>query len=97
MKSGKSVFEYYKRLIAFRKSSNALIYGLFEDLTGDRKDCFIYSRTYETEKIVVVCNYDKESEITVPDDYEKITGNYEGENNGVFRPFEAAVYKVCNK
>ena len=28
--------------------------------------------------------------------YEKITGNYDGENNGVFRPFEAVIYKVRN-
>ena len=89
----KSVFAYYRKLLALRKSSNALIYGKFDDLTGDRKDCFIYSRTFENEKIVVVCNYDKESIIDIPEHYEKITGNYIGENGGRFRSFEAVVYR----
>lgn len=93
-KATHSIFEYYKKLIALRKSSNALIYGVFEDLTGDRTDCFIYSRTYENEKIIVVCNYNKPSVINLPADCEKIIGNYVGENGGVFRPFEAVIYKV---
>ena len=92
--SGKSVFAYFKKLIALRKSSDALIYGTFEDLTADRKDCFLYSRTYGNEKIAVICNYDKPSTIAVPANYEKLLGNYDGENNGLFRPFEAVIYKV---
>lgn len=92
--SGKSIFAYFKKLIALRKSSDALIYGTFEDLTADRKDCFLYSRTYGNEKIAVICNYDKPSTIAVPANYEKLLGNYDGENNGLFRPFEAVIYKV---
>lgn len=92
--SEKSVFAYYKKLLALRKSSNALIYGQFDDLTGERTDCFMYSRTYADEKILVVCNYDKESNVPVPENCEKITGNYEGDNRGVFRPFEAVMYRV---
>ena len=65
-------------------------------MTEERKDCFMYSRTYGNEKIAVICNYDKPSEIDVPANYEKITGNYDGGNNGVFRPFEAVIYKVRN-
>ena len=95
-KSNKSIFEYFKKLIALRKSSDTLIYGDFEDMTGERKDCFIYTRTYGDEKIAVICNYNKASVIDVPENYEKITGNYDGENNGVFRPFEAVIYKVRN-
>lgn len=94
--SNKSIFEYFKKLIALRKSSDTLIYGDFEDMTGERKDCFIYTRTYGDEKIAVICNYNKASVIDVPENYEKITGNYDGENNGVFRPFEAVIYKVRN-
>lgn len=93
-KSDKSIFEYFKKLIALRKSSDALIYGTFEDLTGDRKDCFIYTRTYNDEKIAVICNYNKPSLIDVPDNYEIITGNYDSANGGIFRPFEAVIYKV---
>ena len=90
----KSIYEYYKKLLALRKSSDALIYGMFDDLTGERKDCFIYSRTYGDEKIAVIVNYDKPSKIAVPDNYEMIIGNYDGDNGGIFRPFEAVIYKV---
>ena len=88
--------KYFKKLIALRKSSNALIYGVFDDMTGDRKDCFIYTRTYGDEKILVICNYDKSSVIDVPAIYEILVGNYVGENNGDFRPFESVIYKVRN-
>lgn len=94
MRSERSIYKYFKKLISIRKNSDTLIYGGFEDLTGERKDCFIYARTSEREKIVVVCNYDKPSKISLPDSYEKIACNYEGDNGGIFRPFEAVIYRV---
>lgn len=91
-RSKKSVFEYFRKLIALRKSSDALINGVFKDLTGDRKDCFVYSRTGEDGEIIVVCNYDRESEIVLPFDVKKITGNYPDGDGKTFRPFEATIY-----
>lgn len=94
LKSTKSVFKYFKRMISLRKSSDVLIYGDFIDLTKDRKDCFIYERVLGDEHILIVANYDKPSTILFNRKVTKLISNYDTENNGIFRPFEVAVYKI---
>lgn len=94
LKSDKSVFRFYKKMLALRNNSDALTLGKFEDMTGDRTDAFIYSRTGEDGKYVIVCNYKNESIIDIPDNYELVISNYADRSGDCFRPFEAAVYKM---
>ncbi len=93
-KSKKSVFVFYKQLLALRNSSDAVKYGKFEDKTqGD--GYFVYTRTLGDERILVVCNFDKAREITGLPDGKYLFGN--GGNRGAcgkYAPFETAVYKV---
>ncbi len=54
----KSILKFYKQLLRFRRSSPAIRYGEFNDLTrGD--DCFVYERRQEGERVLVVCNFDR--------------------------------------
>ena len=91
--SEKSVFAYYQKLLALRKSSDTLLYGKFEDLTGDAKNYFMYSRTWGDKRMVVVCNYDQVSTIPLPAGLSRILGNYPAHTDHVFQPFEAVIYE----
>ena len=94
MASEKSVFRYFKALLALRKENAALRRGTFEDLTGEAKTHFLYKRAYEGEEFIVLCNFEKETEISLPEWCVRLLGNCPEHENGVFAPYEAAVYKI---
>ncbi len=52
-----SVFHYYKKLIALRKKYPVIVYGKYELLLEDSEQLFVYTRTYENEKLLTVCNF----------------------------------------
>jgi oligo-1,6-glucosidase len=90
----KSVFRYYKELLALRKENPVLRRGSFEDLTGEAKTHFLYSRKYAGEEFIILCNFEKEAEIELPRGCVRLLGNYPEHESNVFSPFEAAVYRV---
>lgn len=92
-KSKKSVFAFYKKIIALRKDSDTVKYGKFNDLTKG-KGYFAYSRTLGKETITVVCNFDKQQEIADIREGKFLFGNYgvERKVNGGYRPYETAVF-----
>ena len=90
--SEKSIFRYYQKMLAFRKGSNALTFGHFEDATKDRKDCFLFFREEGDERLFIAINYNKPSEIEIPEGYESVFGNYADDPQGHFRPFETRIY-----
>lgn len=95
--SDKSVFKFYKELLKLRASTKALIYGDFEEISKDEDNYFAFVREYEQEKILVVCNFEDEKDITLPySDGELLLGNY-GDNNaisGEYRQFEVRIFKI---
>lgn len=65
-----SVFHYYKKLIALRKQNPIMVYGKYEPLLEDSEELFVYTRTYENEKLLVVCSFcDHETVFTIPDEF----------------------------
>jgi len=52
-----SVYSYYRRMIALRKSAPALIYGDFRDLDPANANVFAYTRTLDKESYLVVLNF----------------------------------------
>lgn len=92
-KSGKSVFEFYKKLLALRNKSDAIKFGKFEDIT-DGKGYFAFTRMWDDEKIVVVCNFDKSRKILNLPQGRYLFGNYnvKRDPDGEYKPFETAVY-----
>lgn len=88
----KSVFWFYKKVLALRNSSDTVKYGSFEDITGGN-GYFAYTRTLGGEKILVVCNFDSPRNICGLPDFECLFGNYGArKTNGNYQPFETAVY-----
>lgn len=62
-----SVFHYYKKLIALRKAYPVIVYGKYELLLADSEELFVYTRTLEQEKLLVVCSFcDHETHATIP-------------------------------
>ncbi len=90
----KSVFRYYQNVLKLRREE-AIRYGSFRVLSRGEDDYFVYERTLENEKYIVICNFDRESKIECPTG-EIVLTNYQREAGdiGVFRPYEAAVYRI---
>lgn len=93
-----SVFHYYKKLIALRKQAPIMVYGKYEPLFEESEDWFVYTRTLENEKLLVVCSFtDQETTFTIPEEFagaELLIANMEneyGKGAVTLRPYEAFV------
>lgn len=65
-----SVFHYYKKLIELRKQNPIMVYGKYELLLADSEELFVYTRTMDSEKLLVVCNFcDHEAAFTIPGEF----------------------------
>ncbi len=94
MKSEKSVFKYFKQLIALRKSNDVFASGRYENLTGSAKGYYVYSRELNGEKYVIICNFERESPILLDIVGEPVLSNMGRKSaSGVYAPFEAAIFK----
>lgn len=96
-RSEKSVGRFYRELLRLRKESEAIRYGTFEDLTP-QKGCFVYRREYEGGSALIVCNFERESDIRMQlpqGEYELRLSNYGRADRtpaGRYAPYEAAVF-----
>ncbi len=94
-----SIYNYYKKLISLRKSSDLIVYGNFRLIIPDSEEIFAYVRTLGDEKLLVVCNFsDGNVNFVVPEEFEsgkKLIGNYDDDpDRGNVRPYEAYVILV---
>ena len=65
-----SVFHYYKKLIQLRKEYPVVVYGKYELLLEDSEELYVYTRTYEQEKLLIVCSFsDRETKVTIPAEF----------------------------
>lgn len=93
-----SVFHYYKKLIALRKQTPIMVYGKYEPLFEESEDWFVYTRTLENEKLLIVCSFtDQETTFTVPEEFagaDLLISNMENaydKDTVTLRPYEAFV------
>ena len=102
MENQNSVFHYYKKLIALRKKYDIIVYGSYELLLPEDENLYVYTRSLEDEKLLVMCNFTKENRaIEIPQEFTKADGkvlisNY-GRDNGEIKnlkPYEALVLIV---
>lgn len=65
-----SVFHYYKKLIQLRKQLPVIVYGIYELLLPDSEDLYVYTRTLDAQKLLVICNFtDKELSYSIPNEF----------------------------
>ncbi len=93
-----SVFHYYKKLIALRKENPIMVYGKYEPLLEDSEELFVYTRTLDNEKLLIVCNFtDQDVAFTMPEEFTGrscLIANMENDyskNNITVKPYEAFV------
>lgn len=95
-----SVFNYYKQLIKLRKQNPIIVYGTYDLFLADDPNLYIYTRTYENDKLLIVCNFtDKEVSFDLSNEFKNssiLISNYKHSNifeNSILKPYEAVVLK----
>jgi oligo-1,6-glucosidase len=96
----RSIWTYYRDLIALRHGEDPLVYGEYDLLIPDHEQVWAYTRTLGEDTVLVVLNWSDES---VPPDLPpslagatRLIGNYDrDEPAGTLRPYEAQVYRLA--
>lgn len=89
-----SVLNFYRRLSAFRNSSDVLIGGDYAELCHDSEELYIFTRTLGDKKICTAVNFTTH-DVKLPDKIfdgaKKLFGNYPDEKK-YLRATEAVIY-----
>jgi len=89
-----SIYHFYKKLIAFRKENETVVYGEYRLIENTDERLFCYRRVYKNEEILLIANFSEDYIDDYPDtkDYLYILGNDEM-HQGVLKPYEVRVFK----
>ena len=95
-----SVFHYYQKLIRLRKEHEIVVYGTYDLLLPESKEIYMYTRTWNDEKLLVVCNFSGDTvNVELPEEFgdaEILISNYKDVSVQVemtVRPYEAFVMR----
>ena len=95
-----SILNFYRRCLALRKSSETLLSGTYREYQAWRGKLYMYERSYEGERILVICSFSSLPQgYRLPRGYgageaELLLCNYaEAPSLGRLRPYEAQVYR----
>ena len=104
LKDPDGVYQYYKRLLELKKSSETAIYGDLREYNHNDKNTISYTRTYNDETLFVVGNFkDKDVSYIIPDEllnyeFEPILSTYEEayqlDMMIPLKPYEAVVFRL---
>jgi oligo-1,6-glucosidase len=92
-----SVFAYYQRLIQLRKQLDIITFGMYELLLPDDPDLYVYTRKYNNEELLVICNFSPKSRSYSPPERfagakQLISNEKDCKSPLVLGPFGAVVY-----
>ena len=101
-KDPNSVLNYYKKLLALRKSEEykeVFVYGKYDSVYEDKKDVYVYTRTTANKKVCVVTNMREGiKEVILPFKIKKVLlANYDKEYTSTtltLDAFETVVFEV---
>ena len=98
-----SILNFYRKCLALRKSTDTLIYGSYKEYCRLSSKLFMYERSLDGDRYLIVCSYSKQDTgLRMPKfwrDAEKeiVLCNYK--KNGpelTLRPYETRVYHMLN-
>ena len=94
--SEKSVWRFYRDLLTLRRERKVLRKGSFRQIECTRKDCFVFLREGEGERILIVCNFERAQEIRGLPEGKMLLSNARRTvgTNGDYAPYECAVYDI---
>ena len=91
-----SIYNYYKKLISFRKEYPVFSDGDFEILLEENEHLFAYKRTAKEGKLYVFCNFFGETEacdmLEQMKDKKLLISNYAVREENILQPYEARMY-----
>jgi len=97
-----SIFNHYRKLIAFRKKHPVAVWGDYQEHCADSKELYVYERSLEGKRLLVICSFTEKSVgFWAPEGFDLSKGkcvlsNYMGgtvHGNGfTTRPYETRVY-----
>ncbi len=93
-----SVFYYYQKLIHLRKQYPVIVYGHYDLLLPDSRQLYVYTREYEGDRLLTICNFTGQKvEYTLLDGFKdgeiliSNTGRSQAEEVLGLEPYEALV------
>ena len=96
-----SVFYYYQKLIHLRKQYPVIVYGHYDLLLPDSRQLYVYTREYEGDRLLTICNFTGQKvEYTLLDGFKdgeiliSNTGRSQAEEVLGLEPYEALVLYV---
>ena len=97
-----SVLNYFRKMVALRKSNLTLVYGAYQLLDAANEKVYAYTRTMGNEKLLVVLNFSKDNVVWNNEAYKNaakalLISNYSDtslKNGFSLRPYEAAIYRL---
>lgn len=101
-KDPNSVLNHFRKMVKLRKENEVLVYGKYDLLQAEHPDIYAYTRTLNTEKILVLLNFtNHESKIELPEIkmiLETLINNYKTvdatENTISLKPYQAILFKL---
>lgn len=102
-----SIFYFYKKLIELRKNNPVMVYGDYKDLTEGEEQLYIYTRSFNGTRWLIVLNHaDQANKVALGSllkeqvSLQLLLGNYtdvrdgEGTEELTLRPHEARIYQI---
>lgn len=91
-----SIFRYYQKLLHYRKNSEVIGNGAYEELLPEHESVYAYKRTYGGKAVLVFCNFSNMEQAydgSLEGGHDLVLGNCEGHTCGMLHPYEAAVFE----
>lgn len=94
-----SCLNYFRKMIALRKSNEILVYGKYTLLDKNNTDVYAYTRELNEKKFLVLLNFkNKAATVNSGIDLSKsriLISNYKNASvNGTLQPYEATIFEV---
>lgn len=98
-----SIYHYYRKLIALRREKEIVVYGKYRALEEEHENLFIYTREWDRQRLLIICNFSKEEQ-EIPEsiqyilkgDTKILLSNYDTSCEYI-RGYEARVYEYMEK
>ena len=97
-----SLLNFYRALLKFKKESPVAIWGSYREYYPKDKNFYVYERSYEGKRLLVICSFTKKAlRFEAPDSFALVRGrlvfsNYDSNfvimNGFTSRPYEMRVY-----
>ena len=97
LKSSRSIFAFYRKLLEMRHALDVLRHGSFKDLTYNEEGYFMFERKLDNQLVTVIINFDKKKKLPYLKELKKrakqILSNFDGVSLfNTLKPFEIAVF-----